>query len=965
MTDWSDIFLILGLPLGGNPDSWVILGVPNGEKDQKAIDAALKKRRKELMDDQFGLDPVTVHKFESEILMPAYHEVCEVAQEDEDTIKLKDNSDSYGFLDDDADQNDSSGENTYGLVGEDADSDSIGLVDESYSYKDYDNVPDNSNSVTEVEKFDGLLPEDHGHVEDQKIAAEDFLSLPDDFDVSKDTSNDDSDIPVLEAVEDDDDDNVEMAGKNYRDEDVPVIEALVDDLPDDFLEKMTKEDVVYAADDVDIEEDEPELEEVQRFSSEKLLIYALAAVPVIVLVIFAMFLFKSDPKDNADDTGGSGTTEIVESAPAAETTAKAKPDKAIKEKFDFGFVAQDIPEKYLIMIEELAASYTYQDNQIELLEDIVVTLQAWQIIAGNVSDFESFVSMLRSDLYRGNGAVTFGINEYALSDFYKLLDMSADDIKLPVSAFNSAFGDTDSPYRSRIIELASVSGGSDLRDTMFSRLTEKESYDTTSRIIRGVCTWLDQTDQLQMLDCIIPSRRDLANRVFNNLNARYSDPSYGIDAVESAMPFRYNRADIEKTLKWWQTNILTIKSNARVNNTAAKDSLTAVSPGYKAVLLSAVWKNAYMLNSIIRDSVFLPPVSPDLEIGSEKELPVDQLLADSMDQIVNGILAVIYDLFSKDDVKILNDIDIIRYSSREYDFVDRGLRAQSKAKEILIYCKLMKGEKYDSTKMMRIEKNKSTYLVVRDTLFESLKRYAAGNLCNYAHDPTLYEELGLDLALDYGLIDHYNSEATSENDYNRAIAELRQNPFSKELYQAAMQQSLSRDEVFNEGLVYLQLGIKALKNKKFGSGTAIAIDCFSKAVKWPVSKQVLQDHLPALVDILLEDPDYLCPHCGNTGFVVCDKCEGNLFVRCDNCGGDGSVIVKGEGRQYCPDCGGYGKVACFTCDGRGVLSCIDCYDHITDVDLFLPNEEQLKTLQQAVNLAALNVSIKVKQKQNN
>ncbi len=991
MGQWSVFFKLFGIPDGTNPDNWQILGL-DISADQHDIDLAMQARKKILADVASMLNQLQLHKFEAEVLLPAYiaaSESVNTASETPNTSPAPENDDSgdYGLKPiDDVYYDDPQPASPSPVDSDDDDDDIINLVEPSYSYEQFNDLPDTppAPAVDPVSDDDDIIPglKSPDSVTEEYIDQDSFLSLPDDYHPEPDEEttgeDDDDDIPFLEIALEDIAQPEQSAAAlvvpvDDDDDSVPVLEAVpdVEDIPDDLLDNLTSDhdDLPHVE---AVEQDDDEVDDEQssskNFLVDKMLVYLLAAIPVIAIIIFMSFLFSSDDKTADTSTPADlvdTDSQLVDSTDSSSANTAVK--KVNKDKvFDFGFVAQEVPANFSLLLDKVAYSFTEEEDAISLLEDIVVTLQAWQLIASNSDDTSAFETMVESGDYRNNIHAAFGIDDIALDNLSELIGNTADEIDIPDELFESEFHSASPARRYRMVELAGVSNSSLLRDKLLKNLNGKDTDEVSSRTIRSICLWCAPADQYQLLNIVNPAIRDIARRVFNNLNTRYPYGELKKSEIDRMLPYSFTRRDVDKTLEWWQANLQKVSTaKQRPAYNTKKKPETDLSPAqYRSVLLAAVWKNSYILNSLLRNSIYLPPLSPDIEISPNRDLPVDQILADSLKQISNGLLAVIYDLYSDKDIAILDDIDVIRFTSQEYDFVDVNYRAQAKVNEILIYCKLMNGEKYDNRKSSRLNKNIDTYLAVRNTLYDALKKYASGNIVNYAQSPLVFADLDINIDLNFDLVSDYDMPATNNDRPDKPLADilaqLRDNPFSTELYKEAQLASQSIDGRDSEGLVYLQLGIKALQNRKFGAGTAIAIDCFKKAVKWPASRRVLEQAKPTLVQILIESPDFICDSCGNTGYTICPDCEGTIYVRCDNCKGDGVITIKGEGRKYCPDCGGLGAVICSECEGSGVTRCQKCYDYITDLDLFLPDDKELIQLQQAVNMASLKINISIR-----
>ncbi|MBN2063539.1 MAG: zinc finger-like domain-containing protein, partial [Sedimentisphaerales bacterium] len=737
-------------------------------------------------------------------------------------------------------------------------------------------------------------------------------------------------------------------------ENIPVLEAL-DDLPDDFLDSI-EPDIDRPAGEPEQESDDDDQDvPSSRLTPDKILGYVLAIIPIIALIIFISFLFSTDKKENTDE-------QLISEEDIAliEKANKGNISEAIKNQVvESGFTAQTIPDNFLLMLDQLIASYSSGQDRLALLEDIAISLQAWQMIAGNISDTSAFSHILESQLYRNNN-MAFDLSEQENDRLAYVLAASDSEVALAPAFYNSVMKSANTNQKRRIIELAGVSGTTALRDLMLDTLKGKEDPEISCRIVRAFCLWLNTSDQSELLTLVSSSRRDLSRRIFDNLNMRYASVLENTSLSERFLPGSFTRREIDICLKWWQENILSLGNAARPGQNASLAGAKSLPADEYAVLLAGIWKNSYILNAMLRSSVALPVMSPDMEINAGCELLIDQVLAESMAQVKSALLAVIYEKYAGDP--LLKEIDLLRFGSREYDFIDADLRAQARANEILIYCKIMNGEKYESRKTLRYNPGSNTLLLVRDALFEAIKNYASSKLAVYQRQSQGFGDLMLEFDLDFELVgesEYHSGDENADDDLQKILAQLRADPFSQELYQKARMLSHNRDNVDSESLIYLQLGIKALANRKFGAGSAIAIDCFGKAMNYPLGRRILEHNMPSLVQALLEEPSFICSGCGNSGYVICPSCNGSMFVRCDACRGQGSVVDRTDGRQACYDCGGTGKLYCVDCNGSGVQRCVLCSEYISNIDLFLPDDQQLTKLQQAINHAALRYKIAI------
>ncbi len=956
MSDWSLIYKKFGLDTDFEPDCWQLLGIHRSHGDLGLLDAALASRRRLLTSLEMTTDQLYIRKFEAEVLLPAYIKACESLNETEHlpephadgrlgmSIAKEDGSepqgedDIYGLKDlpdGPLELHDQKNE----MQGVDDPDDIIGLKKEEFVFTEFEqekNVP-----VSELS--------------DEPLPLSELLGDSSAGELISDKSNDsafpltgeqDHDYSLAEA---------DIAGQeDISTEHVPVLEAL-DDLPDDFLDSIEP--------DLDRSSGEPEQEPdgddddlpSRSLTPDKILGYVLAIIPIIALIIFISFLFSTDKKDNTE-----GQLISDEDIAQIEIANKKNISEAIKNQVvESGFKAQAIPDNFLLMLDQLIASYSSGQERQALLEDIAISLQAWQMIAGNISDTSAFSHILESQLFRNND-MAFDLSEQENDRLAYVLSASDSEVALTPAFYNSVMKSANTNQKRRMIELAGVSGTAVLRDLMLDTLKGKEDPEISCRIVRAFCLWLNASDQSELLTLVSSSRRDLSRRIFDNLNMRYASVLENTSLADRFLPGSFTRREIDICLKWWQENILSLGIAGRPGQNNSLAEAKGLPADEYAVLLAGIWKNSYILNAMLRSSVSLPVMSPDIEINAGCELLIDQVLAESMSQVKNALLAVIYEKYAGDP--LLNEIDLIRFGSREYDFIDADLRAQARANEILIYCKIMNGEKYESRKTLRYNPGSNTLLLVRDALFEAIKNYASSKIAVYNRQPQSFGDLRVDFELDFELVgesEYRSGDENAEADLQKVLVQLRADPFSQELYQKASMISHNRDNVDSESLIYLQLGVKALSNRKFGAGSAIAIDCFSKAINYPLGRKILEHNMPSLVQVLLEEPGFVCASCGNSGYVICPACNGSMFVRCDACRGQGSVVDRTEGRQACYDCGGTGKLYCVDCNGSGVQRCVSCSEYISNIDLFLPDDQQLNKLQQAINHAALRYKIAI------
>ncbi len=781
---------------------------------------------------------------------------------------------------------------------------------------------------------------------DHKIDRDEYLSLGE-------LDSSDSSIPLLEPLEDDFDGQTDS-----DDTAVPLLIEVGDS--DDIYSETVEETAGSEVGEFDIEPDDAVpleiIKEGKGSSPNRLLLFLLIFIPLISFAIFLVFLLnsKSDvPEPVAQVTNQPSTELEVDNSSSFSPESQ---DVLPSEPIVHTFTQQPVPQHFMQLLDLVRNSFSKDNREDHVLEDIIVLLRAWQYMAGNIDSYPRFEALLQRQEYRSN-PTTIVEKDIPMEGLKFLVRDHAEDIALPANYFDNVFSSQSPVHRGRAIELATITNSHGLRNVLIESLENDQEMETVGRIIRGLCVWGSYEAHFELLSSINPAKRDISRRILNNLNGRYANISSSGENIDRYLPYDFTRRDVEKSLLWWQGNLAKLAGSGPANYPARQNA--SVNTGYlpseiRAFLLAEVLRVSIILNSTLRSSVNLPVISPELEISTRRIVPLEQALSDSIRQLGSGILAVIYHKYSEKN-EVFNEIDIIRLFSHKYDFIDIGQRASARANELLGYCCLTAGQKpeLDSQQALSFE-----LISVRDTLWQALNMYAVGEMADYQRKPFVIDDVGLTVSVDFELGGDINAASPVSNSEIVKIQEqIDSEPYSPQLYQQdrLISDSMTADE--SEGLAFLQLGIKALRNRQSWTATAIAIDCFQRAVQSVSSKAILAKVKPELVGFLMENPDHFCEICGNTGYVICPDCRGMVYQRCLNCKGQGQVTVRLEGRGICPDCYGHGHVPCEKCLGSGVVGCNHCYEYVIGLDILLPNESQLIDLQYAANLATLKLIV--------
>ena len=980
MDEWKIIYSLFELPSDKKPDEWEILGVGRGERNLRKILDAFEERKRVLAAGIMGeRQMVLVRRFQQEVLVPAFNKVCTEAERG----KLEEAAKEEIEVEEPA-QYDM--EDVPGLKEDDGGSYSISEASVSSEYINAEEflMPEEKPEVKQPQvEDDGMIPflevaeEDSvGGGEDDEVYVEPELIVEERKEAAKEESGG-HEVPVLLDAE-------QFVPELESSQELRAIQNGMDDSKvEEQLDNFVGNEV--------LEIDEPEDGEVESISKKKLgrekyLIYLIAIIPFLALGAFALFLiyFQPDSSEKAEvgkeevvaDAGaaaeGAGADGLVSGA-GVEGTGAAGTDEAAEDdadslKLSLGVKPVDIPLRYSFLIDEVGVSFSDGTKPVEVLEDIAVVLKAWQFIVQNAPETEGYLAMMQNDRHRGNLHRVFDLKSIGEEGYLdSMLNEPDSSIEFPVEFFRGELESGNNARIWRAIELAGISGSTALQEYILRELEGQKDNELAGRMVRAMCVWTTPADQMAMLDMLKPGWRDMCRMVLGNLLVRYEIDPLSSGAYESLLPYNFTSRDLEKTIRWWQDNLL--KQSPAMSfqrgggrNLGRQNKPEMSETAYQATAIAVVWKNAIELSAALRSSRGMPLLAPDIELNSSISYPVNQVLFRSVKQVADGLLAVMYDDFSNES--FLEDLDILRFHALEHEFGEVELRAPFKAEEILVFCDLIAGGEFNGKlRADKKAKESSPLLVVRESLYNAMRKYAASSVADYHADFIGDVSFYINLDFDFELNNDYEMVSESENKLKKLLEEFRSEPFSVEKFNEVRDASLETDMQSKAGLAYLQLGIKALESETANDGGAMAIDCFRNAIRWPGSGEILKKHAPGLYESLSHDPDYHCQSCGNTGYRLCPECDGLIFVRCQECRGKGAVTVKLEGRVTCPDCGGYGKVPCYDCAGTGVVACMDCYDYLTSQELFMPNDEVLKELQQEINLATLQISVEVSEKE--
>ena len=973
MSEWNIIYSLFDIAPNSSPDAWEIIGVDRDERDLRVILVAFEERKRVLAAGVVGQrQAVLVRKFQQEILVPAFNKVCTAAESD--WLEGSDAEDAR----------------------EDVVDDKAGSDFESIDVADFNLDSDEVNSESSAEYIDAvefLKPEEEPipveNSEDGKgDGAIPFLAVAEEDDASEDDSGYELAKKTVEHSKEESGDH-EVPVLIDAERFVPELEAsqqlrAIQDSMDESFSGEELDSYVVAEVDEEIPDVTPPAKK-KKLGSEKFILYFIAVIPFIALGIFAIVLINLDPEgETANESSAENVAVVDENAELVSTerheenadvdvadesqseeNVKVEEQQDDSKKLSLGLKPVEVPVRFSFLADEVKQSFSDGSKSVEVLEDIAVVLKAWQFIVQNAPDTEGYVTMLQNDRHRNQADAVFDLKAAGNDYLNSLLSEPDSSIEFPVEFFQEEF---DSGENDRIwcaIELAGISGSTALQDYIFSRLADEKDPELVSRMVRAICLWSSATEQMAMFDLVNSARRDLCRKIFSNLLMRYEVDPLASGAYESLLPYSFTSRDLDKTLEWWKSNLLKLqqqklRSQTRVNY-GRQQQTEMTDTAYHATVLAVVWKNSIELSAALRNSREMPLLSPDMEINNSISYPVNQVLFRSVKQVADGLLAVMYDEFSAES--FLEDLDILRFKALEYEFGDVELRAPFKAEEVSIYCDLISGGEFSGKfSSNNIDQKKSMLLQVRDDLFDAMNKYAASTVVDYGSDFTGDVASSLNLDYDFELNNEYQLVNETEEKVKKLLEEFRAEPFSAEKFNEVRYASYLADMQGKAGLAYLQLAIKALQSENSTAGGAIAIECFRKAMKWPESRGIMKKHVAGLYESLLQDPDFHCSFCGDTGYRLCPECDGSIFVRCQECRGYGAVTVRLEGRVTCPDCDGYGKVPCWECGGTGVVACLDCYDYLISQELFLPNDETLKEIQQEINLATLQVRVSVEEK---
>ncbi len=967
MAEWKIVYKILNISTDREPNAWEILGVDRRENDLRKILSAFEERKRILAAGVTGQrQMVLIRKFQQEVLVPAFNKVCTEAERDEvedleepETIEEEIpevEEDEFRLKETDDD-------NVYSLATGD-------YIDADEFLK-----PDEKSAPVEAEDDDrGAIP--FLEVMEDSVSSE-AIEAKAEPDSKK--SNDDSDdyqVPVLLDAD-------QFVPELESSQELQALQNVMDDSK--VEEQLDSFEELGVAEE---EEGEEPKKQKKQLGREKYLLYLIAIIPFIALGVFAIVLMNMDPeKDGGADTVEVGQVSEVESGQDTGLAADAgdgsmdpdKPDKQASvteavlpenKKLSLGVKSVEVPVRFSFLIDEVRASFSDGSSSVEILEDIAVILKAWQIIVQNAPETSDYVLMLQNMRHRGRADKIFDLKSSGVDYLDSILSKPDSSIDFPIEFFREEFDSGDKVRIWRAIELAGISGSTSLQEFIFDELDKKKDQELACRMIRALCIWSSATEQLAMLDLLKPGKRELAKMMFGNLLIRYEIDPLSSGAYESLLPHSFTSRDLARTMEWWQNYLLRlspsmavssglVSGNMGVSRAQGADRITETS--YQGNVLAVIWKNSIELSAALRSTRGMPLLSPDIEINPSITYPVSQVLFRSVKQLSEGLLAVMYDEYSKED--FLEDLDILRFHALEYEFGDVDLRAPYKAEEVSVYCDLISGGEFSGKfKTAQLIEGQSPLLAVRKSLFEAMTKYAASSIVDYKSDFIGDVSYYIELDFDFELNNEYELVNESEEKLKQLLEEFRSEPFSVDKFNKVRTASSQADMQGKAGLAYLQLAIKAMQSNNKNDAGAMAIDCFKNAMKWPESRAILKSYTPGLFESLSEDPDHRCSYCGDTGYRLCPECDGMIFVLCQECRGSGAVTVRLEGRVTCPDCGGYGIVPCWECAGTGVVPCMECYDYLTSQELFLPDDEVLKELQQEINLATLQIRVDVKPK---
>ena len=968
MAEWKIVYKILKIAMDREPNAWEILGVDRREKDLRKILSAFEERKRILAAGVTGQrQMVLVRKFQQEVLVPAFNKVCTEAERDDvEEIEEPEVEPEFRAVEDDV----------------------TGLTED-----DDDNVYSLSAGET-INADEFLKPEDKPKADDVIAEKEGLIPF---LEVVEDSDN----LAAIEAAEEresgepvanDDSDDYQVPVLLDADQFVPELESSQElQALQNVMDDSRVEEQLDSYEELELVDDEPAEDVVKpkkkKLGHEKFLLYFIAIIPFIALGVFAIVLINLDPDkgggaqavgdgqvseavNEVENDGGVSGPEISgqESAEPVEAAAAEEPETG-EMRLSLGVKPVEVPVRFSFLIDEVKASFSDGSSSVEVLEDIAVILKAWQIIVQNAPETGDYVLMLQNNRHRGRAYEVFDLESASMNELDELLSEPDNSIDFPIEFFQEELNSGDNARIWRAIELAGISGSASLQEFIFRELDKQKDQEQVSRMIRALCIWSSASDQMAMLDLIKPGKRDLARMIIGNLLMRYGIDPLASGAYESLLPHSFTTRDLEKTLEWWGDNLLKLSPAMPVNNMPVYGNMVTngVQAGsevsetsYQSSVLAVVWKNAIELSASLRSTRGMPLLSPDIEINSSATYPLSQVLFRSVKQVAEGLLAVMYDEYSTES--FLEDLDILRFHALEYEFGDADMRAPYKAEEVSVYCDLIAGGEF--TGKYKVEKytdSKSPLLSVRKSLFEAMSKYASSSVADYnakfIGDVSYYIKLDFDFELN----NEYELVNESDEKLKELLEEFRSEPFSADKFNEVRAASSQADMQGKAGLAYLQLAIKALQSGNSADGGSMAIYCFRNAMKWPESSAIMKHYTPGLYESLSQNPDYHCAACGDTGYRLCPKCNGMIFVRCQECRGNGAITVRLEGRVTCPDCGGYGMVPCWDCTGAGVVSCMECFDYLTSQELFLPDEEVLKELQQEINLSTLQIKVEIKE----